>query len=138
MESEKMVPMWRQHLMRVLFFLNFISLGPDNWSATLFPTEQSDPMTGVAISFYAAFSLLCLLGIRFPLKFTPLLLMQLFYKAAWLLGTYLPAKNSGLLNDNLESWFWPMALGVIIIMLVIPWGYVYREYLRHFLQLNNK
>ena len=137
MDASAKIPNWRQHLIQVLFLLNLISLGPDHWSATFFPTEQVDPMTGVAISFYAAFAFLCLFGIRFPLKFLPLLLIQLFYKAAWLIGTYLPAKNAGLADENLEGWFWVMAPGIVIDLLVIPWGYVFREYLKEFLKLRN-
>ena len=135
MNTDTRTPKWRQHVMRVLYLLNLISLGPDNWFAIISPNEQAEPMTGVAISFYAALSLLCVFGMRFPLKFTPILLIQLIYKSTWLIGTYLPAKNLGILDDNLESWFWVMAPGIVIDILVIPWGYVYREYLKDFFQL---
>lgn len=124
------VPLWRQHVLRASFFLSFMGLAVDNWSTVLFPGESLDPWTGVAISFYAAFSLLCLLGIRFPLKFLPLLLIQLIYKSAWLVSTYLPAYQANLVNENLTSWFWVMAPGIIIDLLVIPWKYVYREYIK--------
>ncbi|WP_420583425.1 hypothetical protein [Reichenbachiella sp.] len=125
-------PKWRQHIMRVLFLLILVGLGPDHWVAVFSPSQVPDPMSGVTISFYAAFAFLCLLGIRFPLKFIPLLLIQLVYKSAWVIGTYLPAKNAGLLDDNYESWFWSMAPGIVIDLLVIPWGYVYQEYLKDF------
>lgn len=126
---------WRQHVMRVLFFLNFISLAPDNWSIIFLGQEKLEPMTGVAISFYAALSLLCILGMRFPLRFTSLLLLQLFYKIAWLIGVYLPAYNLNSINENLESWFWVMAPGILIDLLVIPWDYVYQQYLSGFFVL---
>ena len=128
------VPVWRQHILRAVFFLCFIGLAVDNWKSVLFPGEQLDPWSGVAISFYAAFSLLCVLGIRFPLKFIPLLLTQLIYKSAWLVSTYLPAYQANLVDKNLNSWFGVMVAGIIIDLLVIPWGYVYREYLRYFFQ----
>lgn len=118
--------------MRVLFLLNFISLGPDNWSVVVAPDELLNPMVGVAISFYAAFSLLCILGMRFPLKFTPLLLIQLFYKIAWIIAVYLPANSLDSIDESMESWFWVMAPGIVIDILVIPWRYVLREYLMGF------
>lgn len=127
----KPVPTWRQHVLRLVYFLGFIGLAKDNWSTVLFPDDTLAPLTGVAISFYAAFSLLCLLGIRFPLKFLPLLLIQFLYKAAWLVSTYLPAYQANLVNDQLNSWFWVMAPGIMIDVLVIPWGFVYREYIKH-------
>lgn len=126
------VPIWRQHLLRVVFVLNFLGLAFDNWSTVLYPGEQLDPWSGVAISFYAAFSLLCLLGIRYPLKFLPLLMIQLIYKSAWMVSTYLPAYQLNQVDENLSSWFWVMVPGIVINLLVIPWGFVYREYLKYF------
>jgi len=121
--------------MRSLFFLNFISLSYDNWSTILFPEEQMDTLTGVTISFWAAFSVLNLFGIRFPLKFIPILLLQLLYKSAWIIGTYLPAKNSGQLDEDLISFFWICVAGIILNLLVLPWRFVYHEYLKNFFRL---
>ena len=129
--DKKPVPIWRQHVIRGAFLLAFVGLATDNWSTVLFPSEQLDPWTGVAVSFYAAYSLLCLLGIRFPLRFLPLLLIQLIYKSAWLYSTYLPAYRSGALDEGMESWFWVMAPGILIDLLVIPWRYVYQAYFKY-------
>lgn len=128
-------PNWRLHIMRGLFWLNFISLAFDNWSTILFPEYQMDTLTGVTISFWAAFSLLNLLGVRFPLKFTPILLLQLLYKSAWIIGTYLPAKNSGTLDEDIYSFFWICVAGVTLNLLIIPWKFVYIEYLKNVLKL---
>lgn len=129
------VPNWRLNVMRGLFFLNFISLAFDNWSTIFFPEEQMDTLTGVTISFWAAFSLLNLFGIRFPLKFIPILLLQLLYKSAWIIGTYLPARNSGTLDEDLNSFLWVCIAGIILNLLIIPWRFVYSEYLKNFLRL---
>ncbi|WP_108869394.1 hypothetical protein [Aquimarina aquimarini] len=129
-------PKWRLHIMRGLFFLNFISLAFDNWSIIIFPKEQMDTLTGVTISFWAGFSLLNLIGIRFPLKMLPILLLQLLYKSAWLIGTYLPAKNNGLLDDDLSSFFWICVTGVTLNLLIIPWSYAYRNYIQGFFKFN--
>ncbi|PCJ97180.1 MAG: hypothetical protein COA50_05955 [Flavobacteriaceae bacterium] len=125
-------PKWRLHIMRALFFLNFISVGFDNWSKVLFPEEQLDLMTGVAVSFWAGFALLNLIGVRFPLKMLPILMLQLLYKSGWILGTYLPAKSSGLLDAGLKEFFWICIAGIVLNLFIIPWGYVYREYLKNF------
>ncbi|WP_025742100.1 hypothetical protein [Aquimarina pacifica] len=128
-------PKWRLHIMRILYFINFISLVSDNWSAIFFPTEQMDTLTGVAISFWASFSLLNFLGIRFPLKLIPVLLLQLLYKTTWIIGTYLPAKNNDLLNENLESFLFICIAGIVLNLLVIPWRYVYTYYFKGFFKL---
>src|SRR5512139_3057409 len=45
---------------------------------------------GIIGSVYLAFGLLSLLGLRSPLKFTPVLLLQLCYKTVWFIGVVLP------------------------------------------------
>ncbi|WP_430906629.1 hypothetical protein [Maribacter sp. 2-571] len=129
-------PKWRLHIMRGLFFLNFISLAFDNWATILFPIEQMDTLTGVSISFWAAFSLLNLLGVRFPLKMIPILLLQLLYKSAWIIGTYLPALKNSALDTSLESFLRVCIAGIVLNLLIIPWGYVYKYYLKGFFKLN--
>ena len=130
---DAIVPKWRLHLMRGLFFLNFISLAYDNWSSILFPTYQMDTLTGVTISFWASFALLNLLGIRFPLKFIPILLLQLLYKSAWIIGTYLPARSADVLDEDLNGFFWVCVAGIVLNLWIIPWGYVYKDYFKRFL-----
>lgn len=114
--------------MRALYLLTFISLAYENWYIIFFPQEQMDTLSGVAISFWASYSLLMGLGVRYPLKMLPLLLLQLFYKSAWIIGTYLPAQASGQLDPHLISFFWICVTAVIIDLAVIPWGYVFKNY----------
>lgn len=125
-------PKWRLLLMRGLFLLNFIGLAFDNWSTIFFPEEQMDALSGVAISFWASFSLLNLLGVRFPLKFIPILLLQMLYKTAWIIGTYLPANRLGIVDDSIQSFFWVCIAGVVLNLLIIPWKYAYESYLKNF------
>lgn len=126
----------RLYLMRGLYLLTFISLVFDNWSTILFPVEQMDTLSGVAISFWASYSLLMGLGVRFPLRMLPLLLLQLLYKSAWIIGTYLPAKSASLLDESLESFFWICVTAIILDVIVIPWGYFWKYYVKGFVQFN--
>lgn len=72
------------------------------------------------------------LGVRYPVKMVPLLLLQLVYKSAWVIGTYLPAMNNGLLNEDLDSFLWICVTAIVLDLLVIPWPFVFREYFKHF------
>lgn len=59
-----------------------------------FPPQ--DPVVfGITASVYTAFALLSILGLRSPLKFAPVLLLQLVYKTIWLAGVVLPLLLSG-------------------------------------------
>ena len=53
------------------------------------PTQ--DPVTfGLAGSFFLAFALGAILGLRSPLKFVPVLLLEVFYKVVWFIAVAIP------------------------------------------------
>jgi len=54
-----------------------------------FPRE--DPVVfGITGGVYIAFAVMSVLGLRSPLKFAPVLMLQLLYKVVWLIGVVLP------------------------------------------------
>ncbi len=59
---------------------------------SIFGWPNSDQIIafGVTGSVYSSFALLSILGLRSPLKFAPLLLLQLTYKAVWFVGVIIP------------------------------------------------
>jgi hypothetical protein len=89
------------------------------------------PFDGVAYAFWGALALLCLLGLKYPLKMIPLLLIFLVYKLLWLAMVALPWWSAGTPVDPVMGQFTiAMAAGVVIDLLVIPWGYVIANYAR--------
>ncbi len=63
---------------------------------SLFRWPNGDPIPlGITGSFYVASAILSVLGLRSPLKFVPVLLLQLCYKSVWFLGVILPLLVSG-------------------------------------------
>lgn len=116
----------RLYLMRAVFLLNSVVLGSDVWPALLNHPEPWDPIKSAAFSFWAALSLLSLLGLRYPVKMLPLLLFQLTYKVIWLLAVALP-QWSDFQSVELTK---IMLFGLIIDLLVIPWPFVVRSYVK--------
>jgi len=82
--------MFRLYLMRLLYLLNFVMLGLSVWPEIISHAGAWDPVKGVAFSFWAALSVLSGLGLRYPLKMLPLLLLQLLYKSIWVIAIALP------------------------------------------------
>ena len=76
--------------MRTVFALNFLLLALYAWPQIIRLSGAWDPLRGVAFSAWATLSLLCAVGVRYPLKMTPILFFQLIYKSIWLLAIYLP------------------------------------------------
>jgi hypothetical protein len=118
----------RLYAMRIVFLLTFIGLAPSAWEQVLSPSEVLLPFDGVAISFWAALSLLAVMGVFYPLRMLPLLLLQVLYKAVWLLSIGLPLWLQGPLEDSARELIFANAFGVVLDVLVIPWLYVARNY----------
>ena len=120
----------RMYALRLLYLLNFVGLGSMVWPAVLFPDEPLGLMDGVAFSFWAAFSALMGLGLRYPLQMLPLLLLQLFYKVIWLLAVALPLHSAGQWDPRAAGLTRTFVLPVVLDVLVIPWAYVLVNYLK--------
>ena len=87
-------------------------------------------LDSVVLSVLAAFALLAVLGIRYPLKMLPLLLFEFVWKAIWVLAFGLPLLLSGRLDPNTTATLAACLMGVVLVPLVVPWGYVLEHYLR--------
>jgi len=96
----------------------------------LFPPASVAHMTGVVWSVLGAVGLLAALGIRYPLKMLPLLFLELGWKTIWCLVIGLPLWRAGRLEGAHAETFMESLLGVVLIPLVLPWGYVVAQYLR--------
>jgi hypothetical protein len=121
---------FRLYLMRLAYLLNAVVLGLSVWPGIINHTGAWDPVRGVALSFWAALSTLSILGIRYPLKMLPLLLMQAFYKTVWLLAVGLPVRSAGQLNPAGVEIFKACAIGLVLDLVVIPWPYVFANYVK--------
>jgi hypothetical protein len=120
------VSTFRLYLMRVLYFLNFVMLGLQVWPALLNHAGAWDPVKGVAWSFWAALSTMSALGLRYPRKMVPLLLVQLLYKSIWVLTVALPFWSTFRSMELTKV----MAYGAIVDFVVIPWSYVFATYVK--------
>ena len=129
-ESTNDVSALRLYVLRLMYLLNFVGLAVNVWPALVSPAQPIAPLPGVAFAFWAALSTLCALGLRYPLKMLPVLFMQLFYKSVWLLAVALPLWSSGQWSSSATGLFKGMVIGAIADLLVIPWPYVFTNYVR--------
>ena len=116
----------RLYVMRLLYLLNFVFLGLSVWPEIINHAGAWDPVKGVAFSFWAALAALSALGVRYPLKMLPLLLLQLLYKAVWLIAVALPQWSAVRSADLTKI----MLRGAVADLIVIPWPYVLANYVK--------
>jgi hypothetical protein len=121
------VSLLRLYVLRATYLLLVIGLG----GMILPPLISHEPMSrGVIPSLLAAVWLLSLVGLRYPLQMLPVLMFELVWKATWLAFYGLPQLYAGQVPDTFAEDFKAILAGVILMPLVIPWGYVYHHYVK--------
>jgi hypothetical protein len=68
------VSLFRLYVLRAMYLFIAVGLGVYLWPGVLNPQKHWELMEGQASCMLAAFSLLCVLGLRFPLQMLPVLL----------------------------------------------------------------
>jgi len=120
----------RLNLMRGVYLLTFVGVGIQVWPELINPGKQWDPMYGVAFSFWAAYSALMGLGVRYPLTMLPLMILQLFYKSVWLIAVALPLSSAGQFDAAANGLTKVFVAAVVADLIAIPWPYVMAHYVR--------
>ena len=95
---------------------------------SVFGFPPQDPVVfGITASVYTAFGLISVLGLKSPLKFTPVLLLQLCYKSIWLVGVILPLLLSGRFPLYATTLLLIFVTYIIGDLIAIPFSYVFSK-----------
>ena len=125
--ADSKVSLVRLYVLRATYLLLIVGLG-----AMIVPEIANHALTsrGVIAALLGAIWLLAFLGLKYPLQMLPLLMFEFAWKAIWTLAYGLPQWSAGQFSPTFAEDAFNIALGVILMPLVIPWGYVFRHYLR--------
>jgi len=116
------------YLLRLVYLLMFFILGKDTWTHVLTHQGGWVPEDAMAWCVWTAFATLAGLGIVRPLRMLPILLLEVFYKVLWLIIVAYPLWRSGTLAGSPAEGLTSVFLWVILPIVAIPWGYVFRTY----------
>lgn len=94
----------------------------------LFDHSPSD--RGVHKALISGLWVMALFALRYPLKMVPIFLFELVWKTVWLFAFGLPQWFSGSSSPQLRGDLWSIGAFPAVMMLVIPWGYVWRHYVK--------
>ena len=117
----------RLNVMRFIYFLIAFGEGSQVVPA-LFAHEPT--ARGVIPALLSGFCLMCVLGLRYPRQMLPLLLFEFAWKYIWFFAFGLPQYLSGQVPPTFGEDFKAITAGVVIMPFVIPWGYVWRNYVK--------
>jgi len=95
---------------------------------SMFGWPVAEPIVlGIVGSVYVAFGVLSIFGLRSPLKFVPVLLLQLCYKSIWFIGVILPLLISTQFPSYAISIAIIFATYIIGDIIAIPFSYVFAK-----------
>jgi hypothetical protein len=121
------VSLVRLYVLRATYLLLVVGLG----AMIVPPLVTHEPMArGVIPSLLGALWLLAFLGLKYPLQMLPLLMFEFAWKTIWLFDYGLPQWSAGRMPPTFSEDFTAIGAGVILMPIVIPWGYVWRHYVK--------
>src|SRR5215217_2998789 len=128
------VSTFRLYLLRAMYVFMVVGLAIFKMAPAILYPENLSPQDSVVVSLLGGFALLAVVGIRYPLKMLPLLFFEFVWKFIWVVAFGLPLLLSGQLDPNASfggtETLTNCLLGVVLVPLVTPWGYVLKHYLK--------
>ena len=124
------VSTFRLYLLRATYLLLAVGLAIDIWPLILNHSPDVEHMRGVVRSILGTVPLLALLGSRYPLKMLPIMFFEFVWKTIWILAFGLPLLRAHALTPDTRETMKACLMGVILFPIVIPWPYVWRQFVK--------
>jgi hypothetical protein len=118
----------RLYLLRFGYLFMGGGLAVEKWPSFVAHHGSWPLHEGIVECILLAMSLLALLGLRYPVKMLPILVFESLWKLTWLAVVALPRLLGGGLDTATNEKFTSI-LFVVVVLAVVPWGYVVRHYL---------
>ena len=118
----------RLYVLRAMYALIFVGQGTIQWPVLVSRGAVVPFWHSVGSAMLGALAVLCLLGIRYPLRMLPLMLFEFAWKLIWVLAILLPKWSAGQI-DPATAESAPSILMGIIVPIIIPWRYVIANYM---------
>src|SRR3954452_18687660 len=127
------VSLFRLYLLRALYLFIVLGSAIFRWTEVIqqviYQEKDWERMEGGVACMLFAFSVLSILGLRYPLQMLPLLLWELVWKSIWLIVVALPLWSAGQMDESTWATAWA-CLMVVIVPFVIPWRFVFEHYVK--------
>jgi hypothetical protein len=122
----------RLYALRAAYLFMSVGLGAYIWPLVIWHTNELAATQGARYALLAGLGAMAALGLRYPVKMLPLLLFELTWKAIYLSAFALPLWSAHQISEATAENIHDVLWGVVIIVPLIPWRYVFAQYvLRH-------
>jgi len=129
MHAMKDVSLFRLYVLRAMYLFIVVGLGIFLWPDVIDPVKHWTLNEGFASCMLAAFSICCLIGLRYPLQMLPVLLWEVTWKTLWLLLVPLPQWMAGHIDEAIKPSIFACGM-VVLVYLAIPWPTVFAHYVK--------
>ena len=116
--------------LRLFYFLMAAFVATDAWTTLVLHRGDWNPTRVLMVCVWASYPTLALLGLMRPLRMLPLMMFTVMYKSLWLAVVAYPLWRAGTLAGSPAEEMTGVFLWTPLLVLTVPWGYVYREYVR--------
>jgi hypothetical protein len=124
------VSLLRLYVLRAGYLLIVVGLALMIWPGIVSHGDDVPHMNTAVRSLLGGVSILALIGLRHPLKMLPVLLFELIWKLIWVLAFGLPLWAKQLLTGDFAETMFECIFGIIVVLIVVPWPYVFRHYVK--------
>lgn len=119
----------RRNLLRACYLLLVVGLGLTAWPRLILGGSDRPLMDGVVDAMLCAMQLLAIIGLFSPVRMLPVILFDIVWKALWVGIVALPLVLRGEVDAGVAETLFACAW-VLPFVVIVPWGYVVRHYLR--------
>lgn len=120
----------RLTLLRSMYLLIAVGLGSTVWPLIVDPPDTAANANTVIRALLGALAVLSILGLKYPLRLLPLLLFELLWKLIWVIAFAWRMWLATGLDEYASETLFACLIGVVLIPIVVPWGHVFKHYVR--------
>jgi hypothetical protein len=117
-------------LLRGMYLLITVGLGITIWPSIVAPPGPVANQGTVIQALLGALAIVSALGLGYPLKMLPILLFELLWKLIWVVAFALRMWLATGLDEYASQTLFACLIGVVLVPIVVPWGYVFEHYIR--------
>jgi hypothetical protein len=126
---DKELPTRRLNVMRFGYAFMGVGLAIVKWPILIQDARSLPALEAALICLLTGMSLLALLGLRYPVRMLPILVLDVVFKAIWFAAVAIPHLVADDMDAATSDLLFSCSFAVILLV-VIPWGYVWRRYAR--------
>lgn len=120
----------RLYVLRGVYLVGAVGLAVSVWPLLLDHSPDWARSHGTVAGIMAGLSVMSLLGLRYPLKMLPILVLELVWKSIYLLAVSLPLWRAGQLDGDVLGNAKTCLGSVIVLLIILPWSYLLTHYIQ--------